>query len=103
MSFGRNIIAQSIGAPDGANPESIDAGSILEHLGVIGSNAAGQIISDIELMIERKLETQLDGYVLAISRVLKSTNAAHCIETAYKSKNMSVPDKYTSHLGNANQ
>jgi len=78
--------------------ESQSNSSISQVLGIIGSTMTEVIESDIGKMIERDLRQEIDGYVLALSRIMRHDLGWKCILNAFASKQETVPAKYKSYF-----
>jgi len=72
--------------------------TVVNMLGLMGSIAADTIISDIQRMLDKNLNSQLDGYIFALSRIMRHDLAWQCISEAFRGKNKLVPDKYYPHF-----
>ena len=77
-----------------------DSKSVATMLGLMGSMATEMIISDLGTMIDKKMQAQLDGYVLALSRIMRHDIAWQCVVKAFSDKKMSIPEKYGPQFGN---
>lgn len=73
--------------------------TVASMLGLMGSIAVETIMSDIGRMLDKKLFTELDGYVLALSRIMRHDMAWQCIIHVFADKNEPVPAKYYSQFG----
>lgn len=87
MSFGRDMQKQSQDA-------SKDASKVAAILGFIGSSAAEMVTKDIEKLLDRNMLKELDGYVLAISKIMKHEIGWQCIVEAFAQKGKSIPQDY---------
>ena len=73
--------------------------AVASMLGLMGSIAVETIMSDISRMLDKKLFTELDGYVLALSRIMRHDMAWQCIIHVFTDKNEPIPTKYYSEFG----
>lgn len=76
------------------------ATTITQMLGFVGQMAVNGIQSDIELMIEKNKWRELDGYIFALSKIMKHDLAWACIEKSFANKKISVPPKYKPYFSN---
>lgn len=98
-SFSKNLREQfqNTSAPDkDKTKETIAANEVSQMLGFIGSMAVDVVFSDLKQMIEKNKRTEIDGYVLALSRIMKHDIAFECIEHAFREKGEPMPKKYRS-------
>ena len=79
--------------------EQVDPKTIKKMLGFMGNVAAEMIVTDIHQMIEKKLRQQLDGYIFALSRIVRHELAWKCITTAFADETEPVPQKYFPYFG----
>jgi len=75
-------------------PEKVDTATISQALGILGSTMTEIITSDIGQMIERDMRKEIDGYVLALSRIMRHDLGWKCVQNAFASKQETVPSKY---------
>lgn len=80
----------------------IDSSAISDMLGFVGTMAVDFIKNDIKLLIQKDMRKELDGYVLALSRIVKHNIALDCVKIAYESCIEPVPKKYLRLLGETN-
>lgn len=73
---------------------TVQAAEVSSMLGFIGSMAIDSIINDVKIMIEKDRRPEIDGYVLALSRIVKHDLALNAIQSAYKDKGEQIPKKY---------
>lgn len=76
--------------------EKIPSSQVSQMLGFIGSMAYEVMLNDIKGMINKNMRTELDGYVFAISRVVKHDLALKCLQQAFKEMTEPLPQKYLS-------
>ncbi|RMD67065.1 hypothetical protein D6833_00700 [Candidatus Parcubacteria bacterium] len=67
---------------------------VSEMLGFVGRLGAESVVSDIRSMLRKGYTKELDGYVLAISRIMKHELALACIRRAFNDVGLRVPDRY---------
>lgn len=72
-----------------------------EMVGIIGFEMIHTITTDVATFLKRrtdqnadKVEAALDGYMLALSRIIEKNVAWKCVEEAFSSQNVDVPTKY---------
>lgn len=76
--------------------ETIPANEVSQMLGFIGSMAVDVVFNDLKQMIEKNKRAEIDGYVLALSRIMKHEIALECVEHAFREKGEPLPKKYNS-------
>ncbi len=98
MSVSKELREQLSDKPENKS-EQIDPTTITKMLGFMGNVAAEMVITDIQQLIEKKLRQQLDGYIFALSRIMRHELAWKCIITAFSDKAEPVPQKYFPYFG----
>lgn len=93
MSISQDLIKQFHTAKN--TPDN----SVSQMLGFIASSALEGIVSDINNMLNNELFTELDGYVLALSRIVKHEIAWVCIKQAFEQSHQHLPKRYYSLFG----
>lgn len=73
--------------------------TVASMLGLMGSIAVETIMSDIGQMLDKKMYHELDGYILALSRIMRHDMAWQCIVHVFADKNEPVPAKYYPQFG----
>lgn len=68
--------------------------AIANMLGLMGANAVESIMSDITKMLDRNMRDTLDGYVLALSRIIRHDLAWKCIVHSFADANIPIPQGY---------
>jgi len=68
-------------------------------IGLMGSMTIEVILSDINKMLESNKRENLDGYIFALSRLLRHDLAWQCIVEAFSDHNEPVPFKYYPQFG----
>lgn len=111
MSFGRNLQASiQQQKTERANVEKDETGfpkpdrkeqkdSIATMLGLMGSIAIESIMADLKRMIEKSMHKEIDGYVLALSRIMRHDLAWQCIVQSFSESNEPIPSQYYSEFG----
>jgi len=94
-SFGKQL-REDLAQESKPSPEKVDTATISQALGILGSAMTEIIASDIGQMIERDMRKEIDGYVLALSRIMRHDLGWKCIQNAFASKQETVPAKYKS-------
>lgn len=97
MSERADVKKDEHGFPEPSNEEQKE--TVANMLGLMGSNAVESIMSDIEKMIDRNLRSELDGYVLALSRIMRHDLAWQCIVNIFGDKNLPIPHYYFGQFG----
>lgn len=72
--------------------------TVATMLGLMGSIAVETIMTDISGMIDKNMFKELDGYIFALSRIMRHDMAWQCIVHSFAEKNEPIPAKYYSHF-----
>ena len=97
MSFGKELRQQLEQQTKPAN-EQRAAREIAEVLGIVARGAADAVIDDMVAMIAHAYWKQLDGYVLALSKIMAHDLAWECVLKAFERQKATPPPKYQSLL-----
>lgn len=97
MSFGKELREQI--HQQTKKPDARAAQEIAEVLGIVARAAIDGIIDDMRVMIKHSYWKQLDGYVLALSKVLAHDLAWDCTCKAFEQEKATPPPKYQTLLG----
>ena len=92
MNFSRDIYKNN--TEPVAPKETVAATNISLMLGYIASMGVSSIIDDLDKMIKQNKRQEVDGYILALSRIMKHSIAFDCIQKAFTKNNEVVPGKY---------
>lgn len=65
----------------------------------MGDIAVEGVTLDLQKMIDEGLRIQLDGYVLALSRLMKHKTAWKCLVESFSSRNESIPKRFYKLFG----
>jgi hypothetical protein len=63
-------------------------------LGLMGDIAIEGVTKDMQRMIDDGLRTELNGYILALSRLMKHDTAWKCLIEAFSAKSESIPKRF---------
>lgn len=74
-------------------------GIVANMIGLTLRGAADAVVSDIGMLIEASKWDAVDGYVLALSRILSHERAYEMISKAFTQKGHKLPSKYSAILG----
>ncbi len=77
--------------------------SVANLIGLMGTMAVDTIVADIGHMIDKGLRKEIDGYVLALSRIMRHDFAWKCVVTAFAKKHEPTPSKYAPYFGDQSQ
>ena len=69
-------------------------------IGLMGDIAIEGVTKDMQQMISDGLRLPLDGYILALSRLMKHDTAWKCLVEAFSSKGESIPKRFYPLFGN---
>jgi hypothetical protein len=84
----------------GQNPQSPEASeAAAEMLGFVSRMAVEAILADISKMLASAKMRELDGYIFALSRIMKHDLAWDCIKKSFEEKKMTIPAKYFEQFG----
>lgn len=78
---------------------SIDPSAVYQMIGLMGNIAANTIILDIDEMISLEKRKELDGYVFALSRIMRHEAAWEYITEGFSRKKETVPERYAPYFG----
>ena len=72
-----------------------------EMLGVLGTEMRDTIVDDLHFILSKRndknqelVNSAMDAYVLALSRIIELPIGWRCVNEAYKRCNETVPEKY---------
>jgi len=78
---------------------SVKSEDVVAMIGLMGAFAMETVVTDLSRMIDKNLRKEVDGYVLALSRIMRRDFAWECIKNVFKSKNEPIPAEYYGHFG----
>lgn len=81
------------------NRFTVDKNTISNVLNFLSFATAETIAADIRYMLEKEHPQELDGYVFALSRLMKHDSAWAIITTAFSEQKSTIPPKYYKHFG----
>lgn len=67
---------------------------VTEMLGFMSVIAYEGVKEDIKALLKEDYRKELEGYILALSRIMKHKDAWDCIQSAFKESNDHIPKKY---------
>lgn len=80
------------------NKETILSSDIMATLGLLGNMAQDAVVGDISNLIDAGMRKELDGYIFALSRIMKHDLAWESINKAFHCKKEPIPKKYFSYF-----
>lgn len=96
MSISKNL-GQQLASDNKNDPQQKQ--KITEMLGFMSVLAYEGIKEDIRSFLKEGYQKELDGYVLALSRMMKHKDAWDCIYNAFKETSNHLPNRYYKLFG----
>ena len=72
---------------------------VADMISLMGDIAIEGVTKDMQKMIDGGFRMSLDGYVLALSRLMKHDTAWKCLVEAFSSKGESIPKRFYPMFG----
>ena len=83
------------------NPSLKNSDQLKEMVGIVAYEITKNVTEDLISILQRlggnnenAVLASMDGYVLALSRILEKPIAWKCISEAFRQMNISIPEKY---------